>query len=336
MQNIVANKLLNHRRWLLSSPATSISSLKLGHSSAVLRVVRDDLLHSLWGGNKGRKLDALLPEVVFPGAHVLAYGGLQSAHLSSVSAAVANLGGKTHLLIRGERPQISTGHHLIASQYASSISYITRSEYSNRTAMVASHKERLQTELGAEVSVIEEGGFQPAAILGFVRLVCWLSSSIEGLSESEPCDIVIDSGTGTSAIGFAAAISILKLPWRVFGVMLAGSEDYYREQEKRMLEMLQASDEYRSLDLGSCPIEWVPRPRPRKFGGLLPGDVEMCRQVAGETGMIMDPIWSLASYEQALVLSKQQPSKQVVMYHSGASALTIQGLAQRFPASFNV
>lgn len=203
--------------------------------------------------------------------------------------------------------------------------------------MVAIHKERLEKKLGAEISVVAEGAFQSLAILGLIRLVHSLSSSPDslGLSATEPYDIVVDSGTGTSAIGFAVAISILSLPWRVVGVMLAGDKEYYKGQEMRMLEVLQDSAEYRSLSIKSCPVEWVPRPRLRKFGGLLPGDIELCRQVARETGILLDPIWSLASYEQAKLLSDQRPSRKIVMYHTGGSALTLQGLAQRYPESFN-
>jgi D-cysteine desulfhydrase len=52
-----------------------------------LLVVRDDLLHPLVGGNKLRKLDAIIPALA--AAHVtdvVTCGGAQSAHTVAVGA----------------------------------------------------------------------------------------------------------------------------------------------------------------------------------------------------------------------------------------------------------
>jgi D-cysteine desulfhydrase len=334
-QNLVADRLLNHRTWLLPSPITSLSVLE---SSRIL-VIRDDLIHGLWGGNKGRKLDALLPQLCSSADDILAFGGLQSAHLSAVSSATASLGARSHLLIRGERPKFSTGHHLMATQFASSITYVSRSEYSDRVAMVAHHKERLQRELGEKrrIAVIEEGAFDLYSILGIIRLVHWLSSSPNGLSPDKPHDVVIDSGTGTSAIGWGVAIALLKLPlWRVAGVMVAQQIDYYKQQEEKMMEMVKTSPEFRSFSLGATlPIDWVSRPRPRRFGSIIEGDVEMCRAVSRESGILVDPIWSLSAFEYANLLAERDIlDKRVVIWHTGGSALTLQGLAQRYPEAF--
>ena len=335
-QNLVAEKLLSHRKWLLPSPVSPISVF--GQSSRIL-VIRDDLINGLWGGNKGRKLDALLPSICSSADDVIAYGGLQSAHLSAVSSATASLGARSHLLMRGERPQVSTGHHLIATQFASSITYVSRSEYSDRAAMIAYHKERLKKELGSQrrISVIEEGAFELLSILGIIRLVHWLSSSPDGLSPHQPHHIVIDSGTGTSAIGWGVAISLLNLPlWRVVGVMVAQQIDYYKDQESKMMEMVKSSPEFHSFSLGDrLPVDWVPRPRPRKFGSMMEGDVEMCRAVARDSGILIDPIWSLASFEQANQMARKEGlDKKVVIWHTGGSALTLQGLAQRYPEAY--
>jgi 1-aminocyclopropane-1-carboxylate deaminase/D-cysteine desulfhydrase-like pyridoxal-dependent ACC family enzyme len=48
-------------------------------------LVRDDLLHPLVGGNKLRKLDAVVPELTAAGVtDVLTCGGAQSAHTVAV------------------------------------------------------------------------------------------------------------------------------------------------------------------------------------------------------------------------------------------------------------
>lgn len=56
-------------RWLLPTPAAPLSRvIPPSHGPAPpmqpFLVLRDDLLHPYWGGNKGRKLDALLPAIL--------------------------------------------------------------------------------------------------------------------------------------------------------------------------------------------------------------------------------------------------------------------------------
>jgi hypothetical protein len=62
-------KLLLDREWLLPDPATKLKEVYLeeepraGKRSGTLSfyVIRDDLLHPIMGGNKLRKLDAIIP-----------------------------------------------------------------------------------------------------------------------------------------------------------------------------------------------------------------------------------------------------------------------------------
>ena len=72
--------------------------------------------------------------------------------------------------------------------------------------------------------------------------------------------------------------------------------------------------------------------RPRKFGSMLPGDAEACRAAARATGILLEPVYSLAAWEVAQDMCRQQ-REGVVMLHSGG-ALGLHGLAQRWPDDF--
>ena len=54
--------------------------------------------------------------------------------------------------------------------------------------------------LPRQVHALQEGAAEPLALLGLIRLVRWLHSS-RALSGSQPRSIVIDSGTGVTAVG---------------------------------------------------------------------------------------------------------------------------------------
>ena len=86
----------------------------------------------------------------------LTCGGLQSAHTAAVAAACAEQGIKAHLLIRGERPAVPTGFHLLARMYAQ-VTYISRSEYADRETMMQTHAERITNSAvhGSKVGHLE-------------------------------------------------------------------------------------------------------------------------------------------------------------------------------------
>ena len=94
-----------------------------------------------------------------------------------------------------------TGIHLYARMFGR-VSYIPRSEYSDREAMFLRHAARVQEERGkdSQVAVIREGGSDPAALLGMLRLAHFLAEERE-LGQHTPCNFIVDCGTGVSAIG---------------------------------------------------------------------------------------------------------------------------------------
>lgn len=75
----------------------------------------------------------------------LTLGGLQSAHTAAVAAACAEQGLRAHLLVRGERPAIPTGYHLLARMFGH-VTYITRSEYADRASLLEKYRHILSLE----------------------------------------------------------------------------------------------------------------------------------------------------------------------------------------------
>lgn len=76
----------------------------------------------------------------------------------------------------------------------------------------------------------------------------------------------------------------------------------------------------------------------RRFGNVLPGEVRACQSVAQQTGILLDPIYTLAGWEAATKLSLENDCEgqgdDVVMLHTGGS-LGLFGLAQRYPKEFD-
>ncbi|KAL2903504.1 D-cysteine desulfhydrase 2 mitochondrial [Bienertia sinuspersici] len=334
-------------------------------------IIRDDLLHPFVNGNKARKLDALLPIIEdCSGTDVVTCGGCQSAHATAVAVSCAERGLRSHLLLRGEQPEILTGYNLVSSMYGN-VTYIPRSIYTKREEMLLGQANAIAGNTGSvvwftdildslsdlpsgrncirtnaytsledgmkKVVIIKEGAGDAVALLGIIRLVRYLSQS-HILGKDRPYNFVIDSGTGTTAIGFALGALILNLPWKVTAVMLADTLDGYKNQENRLISDFKryAASHLRNYTLKNDLVHWVNRRTPRKFGNVMEGEIKACQQVANQTGVLVDPIYTLSAWELAVNLSQEQLDKEakVVMLHTGGT-LGMFGLAQRYKSYFN-
>ncbi|XP_025815558.1 putative D-cysteine desulfhydrase 2, mitochondrial isoform X3 [Panicum hallii] len=343
----VAN-LLSATEWMLPSPASQVhtisvlpsqsptprhelafsnltTSLGNGGGKGVeagshrFHVVRDDLLHPLANGNKARKLDALLPLLRRRGAtDIVTCGGCQSAHAAAVAVHCAEWGIRSHILLRGEQLDVPTGYNLISLMFGN-VTYASRSLYAQRDEMLYEHATRVAGSNGTvmwaddiigedlvvdedttygncsrRVMIVKEGAGTVQALLGVMRLVDYLSGTTL-FGQDEKVHIVVDSGTGTTAVGLALGAVCLGLQWRVTAVMLADTLE--------------------------------------RFGKVLDGEIAMCRQVAQQTGVLLDPMYTLAAWEQAVDLCRRDSEAKVVMIHTGGT-LGLFGLAQRYPPQF--
>ncbi|XP_028064200.1 D-cysteine desulfhydrase 2, mitochondrial-like [Camellia sinensis] len=153
-------------------------------------------------------------------------------YLAAVSCAERGL--RSHLLLRGEQPKIPTGYNLISMLYGSAI-YVPRFLFSKREEMLAKHAdlvadgsgsvvwlsdileaslttqifgkpncERLDVHRYVEslkrVVIVNEGAGDAVGLLGVSCLVQYLSQN-HVFGKEQAFEIVVDVGTGTTAIG---------------------------------------------------------------------------------------------------------------------------------------
>ncbi|XP_042376864.1 D-cysteine desulfhydrase 2, mitochondrial-like isoform X4 [Zingiber officinale] len=354
---------LLRRQWMLSSPSAPIHAISFtkpstssftyysnGLSVSHLRsaeeakpsssfyLIRDDLLHPLVNGNKARKLDAIIPLILRHAAtDLITCGGAQSAHTAALAVCCAERGMRAHLLLRGEQPAVPTGYNLVSLMYGS-VSYVPRSVYANRNEMLMKHAELVagdQVGNVRRVVIVNEGAGSVAALLGLIRLVEYLSQT-HIFGTDQKIALVVDAGTGTTAVGLALGIAYLGLPWKVVAVMLADTKEKYEECEKCLVSDFKRVYGLESLEDDEGIVQWVERLHPRRFGKVLDGEIDLCRQIAQQTGVPLDPIYTLAAWEQAVLFADSEDEKDslVVMLHTGGT-LGLFGLAQRYASDFS-
>jgi hypothetical protein len=319
-------------------------------------------------------------------------------YLAAVSCAERGL--RSHLLLRGEQPDVLTGYNLVSTMYGN-VQYVPRSRYANREEMLRTYADLVAGEDGTvlwakdivegrdtmnvakmddfssmktsrrKVLIVNEGAGDALALLGMFRLVQHLSQD-HLLGKKRPVKFVVDAGTGTTAVGLGvAAMSLglgsahkiyqyslcmhfislpsleaswlpaylyilLSLPWEINAVMLADTLKNYKRHEDHLIaefsRQFPGSVFCSGLDMNQM-IKWIDRQHPRKFGKVLEGEVEMCRKIAQETGVLVDPMYTLAAWETATELVQDEKSSIVVMLHTGGT-LGMFGLAQRYKTCF--
>lgn len=121
--------------------------------------------------------------------------------------------------------------------------------------------------------------------------------------------------------------------------MLADTQEGYEKQADRLLSEFTLAYSAHTWEVDVCqngpslPILWRERFQPRKFGRILPGEVETCQSIARRTGILLDPIYTLAGWEVANKLCHSTGDGEVVLLHTGGT-LGLFGLAQRYPLQF--
>ncbi|CAI8611514.1 unnamed protein product [Vicia faba] len=231
-------------------------------------------------------------------------GGCQSAHTAAIAVLCAERGITSHLLLRGEQPEILTGYNLMSTIYGN-VTYVPRTMYANREEMLKNYARSVAGNNGAflwfndiiqasstgelstsqnftkmdasrsernhlqKILVVNEGAGDSVALLGIIRLVQYLSQN-HLLGKQRATKFVVDAGTGTTAIGIGLAAIFFGLPWEVHAVMLADKIDGYRKQEKHLIVEFSKHFNVEFLDHDvnkedAGIVHWVERDRPRKL-----------------------------------------------------------------------
>ncbi|KAJ4961238.1 hypothetical protein NE237_021148 [Protea cynaroides] len=158
--------------------------------------------------------------------------------------------------------------------------------------------------------------------LGVIRLVEYLSQT-DLFGREQPIKLAADAGTATT--------DCLRDWSQMFRAAMGGycsdaeSIEGYKKQEERLISDFKM---YCGLHLSDHALNGLDGGIVQ-FGNVLEGEVEVCQQIAKQTGVLVDPIYTLAAWEHAMFLCQNSDrDTKVVMLHTGGT-LGMFGLAQR-------
>jgi len=204
------------------SPSFCTGSQKLD-----LWVKRDDLCGLAFSGNKVRKLEFIIPELLKAGHDsVVTIGGIQSNHCRAVATACAMFGMESHLVLRlgkeFDSPSPSSvllpGNILIDRLMGAKLHLVTHKEY-------AKHGwEKLLEIVGGKLKhknpyLMPVGGSTATGCWGYIEAYHELCNDIQKIKTfSHFDDIFLPVGSGGTAAGIAIANYLCGSPTKIHAV----------------------------------------------------------------------------------------------------------------------
>lgn len=200
----------------------------------------DSLTHSVYGGNKPRKLEYLLAEARSTSQEVITFGFESSNHALATAYHCSMLGISCHLvLVRGpdgmsESDQRLTKHKVeMLREFATSIKFVD-----SFVGAAWSGFTKKAFGLG-RFFIIPPGGSNALGTLGYVRAGLELAKQIELGELSEPESIFLPLGTGGTATGLAIGIAAAGLSSRIRAVKVVPGPVNERARLKRLARAVQ-------------------------------------------------------------------------------------------------
>ena len=199
----------------LPTPLDDMVRLHFELGGPWLMVKRDDLTGLATGGNKTRKLEFLMADVLRTKSDcVITAGGPQSNHCRQTVAAANQLGVECHLVLGGE-PQPPVGNLLLDELLGAKIHWVPRS---SRAACMAELAQTMEAE-GKRPYVIPVGGSNSLGALGYVAAMFEL---VEQLAEEEIAvdHIVFATSSGGMQAGLVLGAKLANFSGRLTAISI--------------------------------------------------------------------------------------------------------------------
>lgn len=286
----------------------------LGPECPELFMKRDDLLSFGMGGNKVRKLQAVLAQARAAGADTLiTCGGLQSNHCRVTAAAGAALGMQVVLVVNGTRQERPTGNALLDQLFGADVRHVASRE--ERSMMMVRLAEELEAQ-GKRPFVIPLGASTPIGAAGFARGVEELIASA-----ISPTTIIHASSSGGTQAGLIAGCALYGVKARVLGISADESSNGLTAIVSGLLEslgtLIGASRSAIGLDQ---PIVVHDEQVGEGYGIPTAASREALELVARTEGIVLDPVYTAKGMAGLISLIRAQhftTEDRVLFWHTG-------------------
>jgi len=340
----IPRTLLSH----LPTPLEEMKRLSGRLEGLSLYVKRDDQTGLAFGGNKARKLEHIMADVLAAGADsVVTWAGVQSNWCRQVAAACARLGLRSVLVLlkKPGMPLGEDGNLLLDRLFDAEIRVVDAPEGKSFLEL-KNVKEFIEPVMAEERaagrrpylapvggSLLEGDMLRPLGALGYVRAFVEIMEQGSAMGFT-PDTVLLASGSAGTQAGLLVGAKILSPSTRVVGISVAGSAEdvsgYVKSIAEATLKEVGApgavlDDEIVVLD------DYLAE----GYGVLNAQITQAVGMVAREEGLLLDPVYTGKSMAALLDLAGKgyfRDGEKVVFIHTGGTPAIFpyrEGLLQR-------
>lgn len=180
----------------LPTPVERLERLSKHLGGPELWIKRDDQTGLATGGNKTRKLEFLVADALAQGCdHLVTTGAPQSNHCRQTAAAAARFGLGCSLVLRGQKPDATTGNLLLDHLLGAHVYWTDAKECNEATAGVMANLRAI----GRRPYAIPLGGSNVIGATGYVLAMRELLSQLEAERLNVDFIVFASSSGGTQA-----------------------------------------------------------------------------------------------------------------------------------------
>lgn len=316
------------------TPLRKLSRLSARIGGPEIYVKRDDLTGLAFGGNKSRKLEFIVGDMLEKKADVVVtWAGVQSNWCMQTAAAAKTFGLKPVLVLfkAPDQPATADGNVLLDVILGADIRFAPVDK--GRIVKAPQAMEILQ-EIGREMKgrghtpyLVPVGGSlvrgDMTMPLGAVSYVAAFAEILDQMRSggAEPDYVIHATGSGGTQAGLLVGARSLTAGCRILGVSVSDPKGPFAED---VLEIARATDDALGLGLEVLPGDVVVFDEylGEGYGKVDRGVAEVIRLVFQTEGIVLDPVYTAKAMVGLIDLVKTgffNPTDKVVFVHTGGT-----------------
>lgn len=284
-----------------------------------LWVKRDDLTGATLSGNKIRKLEFVLAEVLAQGCDtVITCGGLQSNHCRATALLCAQLGLRCELVLRGEQVPPFDGNLLLDHLAGAVVHCHPAAVYRRRQAALLEETAAAVRSRGGKPFVIPTGASDGLGAWGYIAACAELREDFRRCG-IEPQHLVCATGSGGTQAGLTAGAALYGLNARVWGIAVCDDAAYFCNKVRADLRDWRARSGV-ALDVEQLDIDVIDDYIGPGYAQAGPEVFDTIKLAARSEGLVLDPVYTGKAFHallRELPRGRFGDSGDVVFVHTG-------------------
>jgi D-cysteine desulfhydrase len=192
-------------------------------------VKRDDLTHTIYGGNKPRKYEFVFADILEKGKKtIVTLGGIGTNHGLATAVTARDFGLSTHLFVLEQPLSEGVRENLLCHHFFGAKLHLMRNPFHRKLAM------KIKLMLDNSSYFVTLGASSPLGTLGFVNAAFELKEQIEKNLIPELDKLFVTVGSLATCAGLVLGLELAQVKTKVVGI---GVTDPSRSSKQRTLEL---------------------------------------------------------------------------------------------------